>query len=348
MRLPFADNNMHPSVANLCFMLCLALTTGCSLLGFPTSPVAHTMTSETKRMLDASPPLPVGMPRELAKQVLPTHYLEPGDELLIELDDIQSSLRIPADQQVLADGSVDLAAHGRVKVASLTLEEAEQRIRLALASNDSPPTINVRLIQSVQRYYVIGEVNSPGAYPLAGHETVLDGIVAAGGLTQRASACDLLLARPTDPCSCRVTLPVCYRAITQLGDVTTNYQLKPGDRIFVGRQTMLEELMQCCCCQKTCDRCCKQQRGCCDPMVVETDRPSFAIPLVQATEAAQEAEAASNGQPSPEFSTAEPIHVDMGVEKLGVPHHQPASLAERTPPIDPRRDGELDFGHSLE
>ena len=38
--------------------------------------------------------------------------------------------------------------------------------------------------------------------------------------------------RPTPPRSCRVVLPICYRQITQLGDTSTNYQIKPGDRIY--------------------------------------------------------------------------------------------------------------------
>ena len=36
-------------------------------------------------------------------------------------------------------------------------------------------------------YYVLGEVNAPGAYQLSGRETVLDAVLAAGGLTARAS-----------------------------------------------------------------------------------------------------------------------------------------------------------------
>ena len=41
---------------------------------------------------------------------------------------------------------------------------------------------------------------------------------------------------------CRVVLPVCYRQIVQLGDTTTNYQLQPGDRIYVPSQGFCESL----------------------------------------------------------------------------------------------------------
>ena len=37
--------------------------------------------------------------------------------------------------------------------------------------------------------------------------------------------------------------PVCYQQITQLGDTTTNYQLQPGDRVFVPSKGTLEGLL---------------------------------------------------------------------------------------------------------
>ena len=202
---------MDRNISVTCLLLLIGFLPGCSMLGFSTTPTAHMMTKDTKSVLNSSPRYAAAVPRELSAQVLVTHYLEPGDELLIEVSEAKSSIQLPADQRVAADGTIDLGKYGRAKVAGLTLEQAEERIQAAISQMESESTqVNVRLIQSVQRFYVIGEVNSPGAYPLTGYETVLDGIVAAGGLSQRASACDLLLARPTDPCTCRVTLPICY------------------------------------------------------------------------------------------------------------------------------------------
>ncbi|MEO1618726.1 MAG: SLBB domain-containing protein, partial [Planctomycetota bacterium] len=173
----------------------------------------------------------------------------------------------------------DLGELGRLVVAGMTLESVEANIQQIFADrDDKEAVVNVQLIQPVHRYYVIGEVNAPGAYPLVGHETVLDGIMEAGGLTARASACDLLLARPTNPCSCRVTLPVCYRAITQLGDTTTNYHLQPGDRIFVARQSFSEELTAYVSGGETCPRCCGDPNACCEPRTAELSGPEFLPP----------------------------------------------------------------------
>ena len=47
------------------------------------------------------------------------------------------------------------------------------------------------------------------------------------------------LARPTrDPHNAQI-LPVDWKAITHLADTTTNYQLLPGDRLFVAEDKLI-------------------------------------------------------------------------------------------------------------
>ena len=331
------------------FVLCCTL--GCSSLGFATYPVAHFMTDQTKEVLETSPRRPA-VARELAKEVLAAHFLQPGDELLVEAMNGESEIRLPADQQVAADGSLDLGKFGRIIVTSLSLEQAERLIQQTLsAAGEKDVAVNMRLIQPVLHYYVVGEVNSPGSYPLTGFETVLDGIMAAGGLTSRASACDTLLARPTSPCSCRVTLPVCYRAITQLGDTTTNYQLKPGDRIFVGRQTFLEELLPCCA-TKTCQRCCDSQQACCNPNIAEFANSEYIVPgnftISPPALITSEAENSESGVETPDT-----VHANQGSDDLlawppvqspntpSVPSNQ--SIPQGDWRQKESQDGQLDF-----
>ena len=81
---------------------------------------------------------------------------------------------------------------------------------------------------------------------MAGRETVLDALIAAGGLNSRASQMKIILSRPSGPCDCRFVLPVCYRNIVQIGDTSTNYQIQPGDRIFVPARGLIEEYLPFC------------------------------------------------------------------------------------------------------
>ncbi len=179
------------------------------------------------------PPAPV--PRELDMRVLPPYTVEPGDSVIVQPADLDSPVQLPGDQIIFPDGTISLGKYGQVIVAGKTVRDMENLVRAVIKSQDKDPgPIVVRIVSRVSKiYYVLGEVNSPGAFPLRGNESVLDGIVAAGGLTDRASRSNIVLSRPTKPDSCRVVLPVCYREIVQLGDTTTNYQLAPGDRIFV-------------------------------------------------------------------------------------------------------------------
>src|SRR5262249_4927085 len=151
----------------------------------------------------------------------------PGDVLLVQPVDLDSPVRLPSDQTVLPDGKIDLGRYGRLPVGGKTVEQIEEDVQAAVkAKTPEAGLINVRLVGRASKvYYVLGQVNAPGSFPLQGRETVLDGIVAAGGLNIRASRANIILSRPTAPEGCRVVLPVCYRQIVQLGDTTTNYQL---------------------------------------------------------------------------------------------------------------------------
>ena len=66
---------------------------------------------------------------------------------------------------------------------------------------------------------------------------------------------------PTAPEGCRVVYPVCLQQIVQLGDTTTNYQIQPGDRIFVPSRGMLEGLLPQRC-QKPAGACARPQVSC--------------------------------------------------------------------------------------
>jgi polysaccharide export outer membrane protein len=222
------------------------LVTGCSVGPggqFSLFPSGQRLLPAAKALRQALPePLP--LPRELDKGVLAAYVVEPGDVLLVQPLEFESPVRLPADQPVLPDGTIDLGRYGRLLVAGKTIPEIEQAIHAAVEAQakDAGP-IGVRLITRQSKvYYVLGEVNAPGAYPLNGRETVLDAILAAGGLTERASGQNIILSRPTVPEDCRVVIPICYDEIVQLGDTSTNYQIAPGDRIFIPSRHVLEEI----------------------------------------------------------------------------------------------------------
>lgn len=235
---PYLWTVRRPCVYMALAVLPILMSSGCAITadtGLTTFPVQPKLT-ETANALRQAQTHPLAIPRELGKAPLASYPVEPGDIVQIEPSKPDSFLEFPNNQPVLPDGTIDLAKYGRLVVMGMTVEEIEAAIARTMREHDAKdPAVEVRLVQwSSKVYYVEGQVRAPGVYTLDGRETVLDAIYAAGGLNNLASHEDIILARPTDPCSCRVVLPVCYDNIVQLGDTTTNYQILPGDRIFVG------------------------------------------------------------------------------------------------------------------
>jgi protein involved in polysaccharide export with SLBB domain len=198
------------------------------------APSGHRLIPQAKALRSAYPePLP--LPREMDKRVAIAYMVEPGDVLLIQPTNLDSPVRLPGDQTVLPDGTIDLGRYGQIVVAGKTVAQIEADVRAQIeAQTKDAGSIDVRLVTRVSKvYYVLGEVNAPGAFPLQGRETVLDAILAAGGLNDKASRKFITLARPTHPDGCRQVLPICYEEIVQLGDTATNFQIAAGDRIYV-------------------------------------------------------------------------------------------------------------------
>jgi protein involved in polysaccharide export with SLBB domain len=270
-------------IGGLISLLALA-GAGCSAVpgrGLTFFPEGHKLI-DTAKDLRATYPVALPLPKELDKRPLPPYTVEPGDVLLVQAADLDSPVRLPGDQPVMPDGTINLGRYGRVQVAGKTVDEIETAAKAFVeaqakdAKEKEVGPITVRVVTRVSKvFYVLGEVNAPGAFTLNGRETVLDGILTAGGLTDRASRRNIILSRPTRPDGCRVVLPICYHEIVQLGDTSTNYQLLPGDRIYVATRTFCEEMFHN---KPECAPCGGPQHACpngvCDPAGVVTGHPS--------------------------------------------------------------------------
>lgn len=204
---------------------------------------------------------------ELAKSTLRPHVVEAGDALTIEPNDFNSPIQMPSDHTVQQDGTIGLGRYGRIEVAGKTVQAIQTEVQslveqlemqrmnsqasFASHVNGQPLEqaeipdlgITVRLISNGRdSVYVMGEVNAPGSYPLVGSETALDALIAAGGLSEKANEHKIILTRPQSTDQPRVILPICYQQILQLGETSTNYQLQPGDRIYVPSLTVWEDI----------------------------------------------------------------------------------------------------------
>ena len=136
------------------------------------------------------------------------------------------------------DGYVNLGRVGQVYIAGMTINEAKAAIEDQLSMQFDDPKVTVEVFAYNSKvYYVI--VQTPGVadqivrVPCSGNETVLDGLSAVDGL-DRLSSRSIFIARPSpNRHGTNQILPVDWNAITRTGSTATNYQLLPGDRLFV-------------------------------------------------------------------------------------------------------------------
>lgn len=191
-------------------------------------------------------------------------------ELEIEFEIDRRQRQAERERERLESEPEDADDAAATAVADLELgtqDEEQQRIALERAINDARAKnkVSARIVNwDSKRIYVLGEVNSPGSFVFIGNETVLDAILEAGGLNANANKHQIIVTRPSDCNSCRTVMQVCYDQVVQLGDTSTNYQLQPGDRVFVPTLTFAEDLKRTLRLGKNdrCPRCADCPRGC--------------------------------------------------------------------------------------
>lgn len=92
-----------------------------------------------------------------------------------------------------------------------------------------------------KNYYVQGDVLISGKIVWTGNETALDALQLAGGLLPTAEPRDIRLVRPGRGGKPAKVYRVDLAAIREKGDVMSNYQIFPNDRLIVGRNDVVQK-----------------------------------------------------------------------------------------------------------
>jgi polysaccharide export outer membrane protein len=148
--------------------------------------------------------------------------------------------QIAGEHLVGPDGTINLGTYGSVYVTGLTLEESKNAIEKHLSQFLDAPLVSVDVFSYNSKvYYVItegaGQGDNVGRFPITGNETVLDAVAQINGLS-RVSSKDIWIARPAPSgVGCDQILPVDIEAIMKGGSTATNYQILPGDRVFIAQ-----------------------------------------------------------------------------------------------------------------
>jgi protein involved in polysaccharide export with SLBB domain len=174
-----------------------------------------------------------------------------------------TSRRVPeingTTQRIRPDGKINLPLLGEVSVAGKTPKEIEEAITKAAREyyDEADATVTIAGYES-QRFYVYGQVGTPGPMPWTGYDTLLDALCKAHP-TPLAWPERIIVVRGAEPQesgptsqpaqgsglysltgvhkegkeSPRYKMTINLMAMVKSGDLTNNILLKPNDVIYV-------------------------------------------------------------------------------------------------------------------
>ncbi len=126
------------------------------------------------------------------------------------------------------DGKITMPLISEIQASGLTPSQLKEAISTALSKFVNNPQIEV-VVETVRsrRYFVDGEVNRPGVYPLASPTTVFEALSMAGGFREFANKKNITILRGDK------RLKFNWNEVVKGRNLTQNINLENGDHINV-------------------------------------------------------------------------------------------------------------------
>lgn len=172
----------------------------------------------------AAPPPPEGEP--------PYYLIGPGDELQITVwqnSDLSTSVTVRPDGRITIPLVEDLMAAGK------TTRDLGDDIAERLAEFVLDPLVTVSVLGGLgdlgQQVRILGDAAQPKALPYRSGMTLLDAIIAVGGLSRQADGNGTVILRESETGPQKI--PVRLADLVRDGDGSANVSLMPGDVIII-------------------------------------------------------------------------------------------------------------------
>jgi polysaccharide biosynthesis/export protein len=163
--------------------------------------------------------------------VAPDYIIGPGDEVQVFVwrnPDLTVTVPVRPDGKISTPLDEDMPAVGK------TPQVLARDIEKVLAEYVKSPQVNIIVTKPASVYSqvkVIGQVLHPGAVPYRDGMTVLDAVLAVGGLTNFAAGNRAHLVRTESGKQTEIKVKV--DSLVNSGDMSQNLVLKPGDVVVV-------------------------------------------------------------------------------------------------------------------
>ena len=162
---------------------------------------------------------------------IPSYVIGPGDLLKIfvwQNPDLSVTVPVRPDGKISTPLDEDMVAVGK------TPTELAHDIESKLSEYIRSPHVNVIVTKPASLFSqvkVIGQVKTPEAIAYHAGMTVLDAVLAVGGLTEYAAGNRARIVRMAG--GTEQDIPVRLGALVNSGDMSQNLALKPGDVLVV-------------------------------------------------------------------------------------------------------------------
>jgi polysaccharide biosynthesis/export protein len=170
-------------------------------------------------------------PAAAAAAVGPDYLIGPGDKLQIYVwQNPDLTVTVPVRQ----DGKVSTPLVEDMLAAGKTPSVLARDIETVLAEYVRSPKVNVFVLEAVSAFSqvkVTGQVKTPQAMPFHEGMTVLDAVLAAGGLTDFAAGNRARVVRTVE--GKQQEIKVRLDKLLNSGDMSQNVALRPGDVILI-------------------------------------------------------------------------------------------------------------------
>lgn len=130
-------------------------------------------------------------------------------------------------------GFITHALAGRLKIANLTVVEAEKMMEEKLAGDYIiNPHVTIFVLEH-SHFSVLGEVRKPGSYEILGRVSIIEAISMAGGFTPVASQGNVKIIRKSQGKEAAMTVDT--TKVTDRGDLSANVSIEADDVVVIGK-----------------------------------------------------------------------------------------------------------------
>lgn len=160
----------------------------------------------------------------------------PGDELEIEVAELANTR---AKTKVMPDGMLYYDVAKGIPVKGKTIREISTLLSKALENDYVDPIVTVNVAKAdSQRFWMLGQVQKPGTYPITKPTTLISALSDGGGLLSSSEANEVSNPDAADlERSILIRdgslIPVNFESLVREGDMSQNVYVRGGDYIFV-------------------------------------------------------------------------------------------------------------------